>query len=57
MLLIDVDIRIIILSCSYLGHSGDNVLNSNLKLETKSGKKQRGNIYKGNLIQGSLKGI
>ena len=44
-------------SCIYLGHSGNTVLISNLQFETKSGRKQRENIYKGNLILDSLKGI
>ena len=39
------------LSWSYLGHSGDTVLIPNLKLETKSEKKEQENIYKGNLIR------
>ena len=46
-----------ILSCIYLGHSGNTVLISNLKFETKSGRKQRETVYKGNLILDSLKGI
>ena len=46
-----------ILSCSYLGHSGDIVLILNLQFETKSGKKQQETIYKGNIIRDSLKGI
>ena len=45
------------LSCIYLGHSGNTVLISNLQFKTKSGKKQRENIYRGNLILDSLKGI
>ena len=36
MLLSHVDIIIMTLSCSYLGHSGDTVLASNLQFETKS---------------------
>ena len=39
MLILHVYIRIMILSCSYLGHSGDTVLVSNLQLETKSERK------------------
>ena len=39
VLLLHVDIRIMMLSCSYLGHSCDNFLISYLKLETKSGRK------------------
>ena len=46
-----------ILSCIYLGHSGNPVLISNLKSESKIGKKYPETIYKGNLIQDSLKGI
>ena len=46
-----------ILSCSYLGHSGDTVLILDLQLETKSGNKQQETINKGNLIQYFLKGI
>ena len=39
--LLHVDIRIMILSCSYLGHIGDTVLITNLQFETNSGRKQR----------------
>ena len=45
------------LSCSYLGNSGDIVLITNLQLETKSGRQQRETIYKWNIIKYSLKGI
>ena len=56
MLLLRVDISIMILSCSYLGHSGDTVLVLNLKLETKSGGKHRETIYRSNIIRYYLKG-
>ena len=46
-----------ILLYSYLGHSGDTVVISNLQSKTKSGNKYRENIYKGNLIQDYLKVI
>ena len=39
VLLLNVDIGIIILSCRYLGHSGYTVLISNLKFESKSKRK------------------
>ena len=39
MLLLHVDINIMVLYCSYLGHSRDTVLISNLQFKTKSGKK------------------
>ena len=39
VLLLHVNISIVILSCRYLGHSGDTVLISNLQFETKSGNK------------------
>ena len=45
------------LSCIYLGHSGNTVLIPNLQLETKSGRKKMETIYKGNLIIDSLKEI
>ena len=35
---INVDIRIMILSCSYLGQNGYTVVIYNLQFETKSGK-------------------
>ena len=34
-----VDIKIMVLYCSYLGHSRNTVLISNLQFKTKSGKK------------------
>ena len=57
MSLFNVDISIMILYCSCLGHSGDTVLISDLQFETKSGRKYQKTIHKGNLIQNSLKGI
>ena len=54
VLLLYVDIRIMILSCSYLGHSGVTVLISNLQFKTDSGRKYWENIYKGDLNQDSL---
>ena len=36
---INVDIRIMILSCIYLGQNGYTVVISNLQFETKNGKK------------------
>ena len=45
------------LSCSYLGHSDDTVMIPHLQLQTKSGSKYQENIYKGDLIWDSLKGI
>ena len=50
VLIMHVDINIMILSCSYLGHSGDTILVSNLQFETKSGRKLREDIYKDDLI-------
>ena len=55
MLLLHVDIKIMMLSCRDLGHSGDTVLITNLQFETKSVSKYRETIYKGNFIQDSLK--
>ena len=57
LLILHVDTRIMILSCSYLGHSGETVLISNMEFETKSGIKWQGAIYKENLIRYNLKGI
>ena len=57
MFLLHVDIKIMILYCSYLGNSGDTVLISNLKFETKSGMKYREIIHKMNLIRYSFKEI
>ena len=45
------------LSCIYLGYSGKSLLITNLKFETKSERKYRKTIYKGNIIIDSLKGI
>ena len=55
--ILNFDTRIMILSCSYLRPSGDTVLILNLQFETKSGRKYWETIYKGNMIQDSLKGI
>ena len=44
-----------ILSCIYLGKSGNTVMILNLELEKKSGRKYRNTIYKGNLILDYLK--
>ena len=52
-----VEINIMILSCSYLGHSVDTLVILILKFKNKSGKKYWETIYKGDLIQDSLKGI
>ena len=38
-LLLHVDIRFMMFSCSYLGHSGNTVLIPNLKFENKNGRK------------------
>ena len=38
-LLLYVDIRFIVLSCIYLGHSGNIVLIPDLQFENKSGRK------------------
>ena len=46
-----------ILSCSYLVHSGDTVVISDLQCKTTIGKKFRETIYKGNHIQDSFKVI
>ena len=46
MFLLNVDIRTVMESCSYLGHSGDTVLIPNLQLETKSERKQQEKITK-----------
>ena len=40
MLILNVDINIMMLSCSYLGHSDDTAVISNLQYGTKNGKKQ-----------------
>ena len=45
------------LSYIYLVQSGNTELISNLQFETKSGRKYRETIYKGNLILDSIKGI
>ena len=45
------------LYCSYLGHSGYTVLIPSLQFETNKRSKYQENIYKGNLIIDSLKGI
>ena len=55
--LLHVNIRIIILSCIYLGHSDATVLISNIQLETNNGSKQQGNIYRLDISRCSLKGI
>ena len=55
--LLSVYIWFMMLSCIYLGHSGNFVLILNLQFETKSGRKYRENIYKGNIIIDYLKWI
>ena len=52
-----VGIRIMMLSCSYLGYSGDTVLFSYLQFETKGERKYRETIYKWNIIRNYLKVI
>ena len=47
MLILHVDIRIMMLYCRYLGHSGDTVQILNLQFETKSGRKEREIFTKG----------
>ena len=39
VLILNVYIRNMMLSCSYLGHSGENVLFLNLQFKTKNGRK------------------
>ena len=46
-----------ILSCIYLGHSGNTVLISNLQCETKSGSKYRETSYKWNPFLDYIRGI
>ena len=45
------------LSCIYLGHSGNTVLISDLQFENDNDRKYRETIYKGGIILDSLKGI